>query len=68
MKDKSLNSIIDPILEQNDTKSDLVDLKKRLKKNNEIVPGGCIISNNDPKWECTDCHHRWGTREEDDDK
>ena len=38
LKDKSLNSIIDPILEQNDTKSDLVDLKKRLKKNNEIVP------------------------------
>ena len=38
LKDKSLNSIVDPILEQNDTKSDLVDLKKRLKKNNEIVP------------------------------
>jgi len=34
----------------------------------EIVAGGCLISNDDPKWECTDCHHTWGTREEDEDE
>jgi len=34
----------------------------------KIVPGGCMIGNNDPKWECNDCHNRWGTREEDEDK
>jgi len=33
-------------------------------KNKEIVPGGCLIGNDDPKWECNDCHHRWGTRDE----
>ena len=25
-----------------------------------IVIGGCCIDDNDPKWECTDCEHRWG--------
>ena len=25
----------------------------------EIVLGGCCVSQNDPKWECTDCYHRW---------
>ena len=33
-------------------------------ENKEIVPGGCLIGNDDPKWECNDCHHRWGTRDE----
>jgi hypothetical protein len=37
-------------------------------KNKEIVPGGCLIGNDDPKWECNDCLHRWGTREEDEDE
>ena len=37
-------------------------------ENNEIVCGGCLIGNNDPKWECNDCLHRWGTREEDGDE
>ena len=37
-------------------------------KNKEIVPGGCLIGNDDPKWECNDCLHRWGTREEDGDE
>jgi len=32
----------------------------------KIVPGGCLISDDDPKWECTDCHHQWGARDEDD--
>jgi len=29
---------------------------------NEITPGGCILSENDPKWECNDCSHRWGKK------
>jgi hypothetical protein len=27
--------------------------------NNKIVLGGCCVSDNDPKWECNDCSHRW---------
>jgi len=34
----------------------------------EIVPGGCNVSDNDPRWECSDCKHRWGKREDDDDE
>jgi transposase len=34
----------------------------------EIVAGGCLVSNNDPKWECTDCYCRWGIRDEDEDE
>jgi len=30
----------------------------------EIILGGCIVTDHDPKWECNDCHHRWGEREE----
>ena len=37
-------------------------------ENKEIVPGGCLISNDDPKWECNDCLYQWGTREEDEDE
>ena len=37
-------------------------------ENKEIVAGGCIIGNDDPKWQCNDCLHRWGTREEDGDE
>ncbi len=25
----------------------------------KIVFGGCCVSENDPKWECNDCYHRW---------
>ena len=35
-------------------------------KNKEIVAGGCLVSDNDPKWECMDCHHQWGERNEND--
>ena len=31
----------------------------------EIVLGGCIVTDNDPKWECNDCLHRWGERDDD---
>lgn len=34
-------------------------------KDKEIVGGGCCIGNNDPKWECTDCYHQWGERDDD---
>ena len=37
-------------------------------ENKEIVPGGCLIGNDDPKWQCNDCLHRWGTRDEDGDE
>ena len=29
----------------------------------EMVLGGCIVSDHDPKWECNDCLFRWGERE-----
>jgi hypothetical protein len=29
-------------------------------KQKKIVLGGCIITDNDPQWECNLCHHRWG--------
>jgi hypothetical protein len=25
-----------------------------------VVLGGCCVSGDDPKWQCADCHHRWG--------
>ena len=34
-------------------------------KDKEIVLGGCLVTDHDPKWECTDCHHQWGERDED---
>ena len=30
----------------------------------EIVMGGCLVTDHDPKWECNVCHHRWGERDE----
>ena len=30
----------------------------------EIVPGGCIVTDHDPKWECNSCNHQWGERED----
>ena len=34
-------------------------LQEEMKKK-KIVLGGCIITDNDPQWECNSCHHRWG--------
>ncbi len=42
---------------------DLESLEKLLEKQ-EIILGGCLITDHDPKWECNDCHYRWGEREE----
>ena len=39
--------------------ADMEELEEALEKK-EIVLGGCCVSNNDSKWECTDCGHRWG--------
>jgi hypothetical protein len=32
-----------------------------------IIPGGCLVLDNDPKLEYSDCLHQWGTRYEDED-
>jgi hypothetical protein len=42
---------------------DMSAIKEDLDKG-EIVLGGCVITEHDPKWECIDCHHRWGERDE----
>ena len=41
-----------------------VDLMKESIEKKEIVLGGCCVTDNDPKWECNDCNHRWGERDE----
>ena len=30
----------------------------------EIVLGGCIVTDHDPKWECNLCLYRWGIRDD----
>jgi len=40
--------------------ADMDSLKEKLEKK-EIVLGGCVVSGNDPKWECNDCNHRWNS-------
>jgi len=43
--------------------TDVQVIAEKLEKN-EIVLGGCIVTDNDPKWECISCHQRWGERDE----
>ena len=33
----------------------------------EIAAGGCTVTDNDPKWECSDCKHRWRKRNDGDE-
>ena len=40
------------------------NIKKEIEKK-EIVLGGCIVTDHDPKWECNRCFHRWGKRDDD---
>jgi len=40
--------------------ADMDSLKEKLEKK-EIVLGGCVVSDNDPKWECNNCNHRWNS-------
>ena len=42
---------------------DIESMKESIEKK-EIVLGGCIVTDNDPKWECNNCDHRWGERDE----
>ncbi len=37
-------------------------VKEGLEKK-EIVLGGCIVTEQDPKWECNECLTRWGERD-----
>ena len=30
----------------------------------EFVLGGCLVSDHDPRWECNECSHHWGERED----
>jgi len=41
---------------------DMKIIEEKLEKK-EIVLGGCIVTDHDPKWECNNCHHQWGERE-----
>ena len=43
--------------------ADMKSLEEALEKK-EIVLGGCLVTNHDPRWACNNCHHRWGEREE----
>ena len=43
---------------------DMEDIEKSI-ENKKLVLGGCLVSDNDPKWECTDCQYRWGERDDD---
>lgn len=35
------------------------ELEQAIKKK-EIVLGGCLITEHDPKWKCNKCGNRWG--------
>jgi len=34
-------------------------IKEKLKQK-ELVLGGCLVSDHDPKWQCNECKTRWG--------
>ncbi len=42
--------------------ADMESLEEELERK-DIVLGGCLVTNHDPKWECNNCHHRWGDSE-----
>ena len=44
--------------------ADMKELEKEIEEK-KIVLGGCIVTDHDTKWECIDCNHRWGQREDD---
>jgi len=39
------------------------DIQKKL-NSEEIVLGGCLVTEHDPKWQCNKCMHQWGERDE----
>lgn len=38
--------------------TDMREIEEQLARE-EIVLGGCIVTGNDPKWECNECLTRW---------
>jgi len=44
--------------------ADMQSMKEALERK-EIVLGGCLVTNHDPKYECNDCNHQWGERDDD---
>jgi len=42
---------------------DMHSIKQEL-EDRKIVLGGCIVTDHDPQWECNECHHTWGERDE----
>jgi hypothetical protein len=44
--------------------ADIESMKESLERK-EIILGGCCVTDHDPKWECNDCNHQWGNREDD---
>lgn len=42
---------------------DVESIKEELDRK-EIVLGGCLVTDHDPTWECNECNHRWGERDE----
>jgi len=43
--------------------ADMDRIKDALDKK-EIVLGGCLVTEHDPKWECNECLTRWGERDD----
>jgi len=39
--------------------ADMKAIEEELDKK-EIVLGGCVVTGDDPKWECNECLTRWG--------
>jgi len=39
--------------------ADMRAIEEELDKK-EIVLGGCVVTGDDPKWECNECLTRWG--------
>jgi len=39
--------------------ADIRAIEEELDKK-EIVLGGCVVTGDDPKWECNECLTRWG--------
>jgi hypothetical protein len=42
---------------------DTESIRNELDKN-KMVLGGCLVTDHDPKWECNDCYHKWGERDD----
>ncbi len=43
---------------------DVESIKEELERK-EIVLGGCLVTDHDPTWECNECNHQWGERDDD---